>query len=124
MVCRVVARWVDVDGNKAAIGDDGLLLVEHGTGCPALCGAHWQGAGAGLFDILCPSLGGRCQDFGWIGANLSESSTGGFCDLRAENIVRERVDKLGMEGTITAETSFFSVRFIVGIHDVITPFSE
>jgi len=49
MVCRVVARWVDVDGNKAAVGDDGLLLVRHGTGCSTLCCA--EGAGAGLFDI-------------------------------------------------------------------------
>ena len=45
----VVARWVEIEGKKAAVGDDGLFLGEHGTRCPALCRA--EGAGAGLFDI-------------------------------------------------------------------------
>jgi hypothetical protein len=31
---------------------------------------------------------------------------------------------LQLARSITAEMSFFSARFIVGIHDVITPFSE
>jgi hypothetical protein len=45
----VIARWVEIEGEKAAVRDDGLLLGEHGTRCPALC--HAEGAGAGLFDI-------------------------------------------------------------------------
>jgi len=49
MVCRVIARWVNVDRNKATIGDNRLLLVRHETGCPALCCA--EGVSAGLFNI-------------------------------------------------------------------------
>jgi hypothetical protein len=42
--------WVEVEREKAAVGDDYLFFVDDSAGCPALDGT--QGAGAGLFDIL------------------------------------------------------------------------
>jgi hypothetical protein len=69
----VVARWVEVEGKKAAIGDDGLLLlVEHGTGCLSLC--HAEGAGAGLFDISVLLWGDGAGTFGRTSVEV-------FCDL-------------------------------------------
>jgi hypothetical protein len=59
----VVARWVKVEGKKAAIRDDGLLLlIEHGIECLSLC--HAEGAGAGLFDISVLLWGDGASTFG------------------------------------------------------------
>jgi hypothetical protein len=68
----LTARWVKVERNKAAIGDasDGLLLIEHGTRCPALCGTHWQGAGMALLDISVPLWGDSIRILAGYGHKL------------------------------------------------------
>ena len=71
----VVARWVKVEGKKAAIRDDGLLLlIEHGIECLSLC--HAEGAGAGLFDISV-----LLWRDGVMLPNSSETSVEVFCNL-------------------------------------------
>ena len=47
--------WVEVEREKATVGDDDLFFIDDSTGCPAFDAA--QGAGAGLFDI--PVLDGN-----------------------------------------------------------------
>jgi len=44
--------WVEVEREKATVGDDDLFFIDDSTGCPG-CPAldATQGVGVGLFDI-------------------------------------------------------------------------
>jgi len=42
--------WVEVEREKATVGDDDLFFVDDSTGCPG-CPALDTAQGAGLFDI-------------------------------------------------------------------------
>ena len=48
--------WVEVEREKATVGDDDLFFVDDSTGCPR-CPALDTAQGAGLFDI--PVLDGN-----------------------------------------------------------------